>query len=322
MKYVFYILIFALALAGRAAQAQTGRLTGQVLTDRGRPAEFVNVLLQRAADSTLVQAELTTVAGRYAFGAIAPGAYRVAVVGLGFAKAYSQPLTVADAAGEVPDIRLRPAAQQLGEVTVTARKPFLEQQADKLVVNVATSIVAAGSTALEVLRKVPGVQVRNERVTIAGKASVSIMIDGKPSPYQDMNAVLRDLPSAGIDRIEVISNPSAKYDAAGGAVINVILKANANLGTNAALSLSAGDGVYDQREVGRGARQHYFRMNPTASLNHRQGRWNVFGSYGLSRRNPFDVTLLDRYVGDTHYVQRNYALEQYTLHTYRAGVDY
>ena len=320
MKQALFLFVFLVGLTW-PARAQTGSIAGQVLTDKAQPAEFVNVLLQRAADSTLVRADLTTAAGRYNFPGLAPGAYRVAVVGLGYEKAYSEQLTVAAAAVEAPTIGLRVGAQKLGEVTVTARRPFLEQQPDKLVVNVAGSIVAAGSTAMEVLRKVPGVQVRNERVTLAGKASVSIMIDGKPSPYQDMNAVIRDIPSASIDRIEVISNPSAKYDAAGGAVINIIMKTNVNLGTNAALALSLGNGRYDQRAVGRGTLD-YFRVNPTLSANHRQGRWNVFGSYGLQRRNGFDITLLDRYVAGTHYVQRNYNPEQYTMHTYRAGVDY
>ncbi|HEX8658218.1 MAG TPA: carboxypeptidase regulatory-like domain-containing protein, partial [Hymenobacter sp.] len=279
MKQALFFLVFLVSLTW-PARAQTGSIAGQVLTDKSQPAEFVNVLLQHAADSTLVQADLTTAAGRYHFTGLAPGTYRVAVVGLGYEKAYSEQLTVAAAAVEAPTIGLRVGAQKLGEVTVTARRPFLEQQPDKLVVNVAGSIVAAGSTAMEVLRKVPGVQVRNERVTLAGKASVSIMIDGKPSPYTDMNAIIRDMPSGSIDRIEVISNPSAKYDAAGGAIINIIMKTNANLGTNAALALSLGNGRYDQRVVGRGTLD-YFRVNPTLSANHRQGRWNVFGSYGL-----------------------------------------
>ncbi|WP_046243802.1 TonB-dependent receptor, partial [Hymenobacter terrenus] len=320
MKQALFLFIFLAGLTLQA-RAQTGSITGQVLTEKAQPAEFVNVLLQHPADSTLVQADLTTAAGRYNFTGLAPGTYRVAVVGLGYKKAYSELLTVAATAVEAPAIGLQTGAQNLSEVTVTARRPFLEQQPDKLVVNVAGSIVAAGSTAMEVLRKVPGVQVRNERVTLAGKASVSIMIDGRPSPYTDMNALIRDMPSGSIDRIEVISNPSAKYDAAGGAVINIIMKTNVNLGTNAAVALSLGDGRYDQREVGRGT-LNYFRVNPTLSANHRQGHWNVFGSYGLLRRNKFDNTLLNRYVAGTHYVQRNYNPEQYTMHTYRAGVDY
>lgn len=319
LKTLLFLIAFISLLF--QAKAQTGSITGKVVSEKKQPAEFVNVLLQRTSDSTLVQANLTTAVGRYEFTNLVPGSYRVAVVGLGYEKAYSEPLTIAAVAVEVPVISLLVSTQKLSEVTVTASRAFLEQQPDKLVVNVAGSIVAAGSTVLEVLRKVPGVQVRNEQVTIAGKASVSIMIDGKPSPYTDMNALIRDLPSGSIDRIEVISNPSAKYDAAGGAVINIIMKPNANLGTNAALALSLGDGRYNQREVGRGT-QDYFRINPTLSINHRQGRWNVFGSYGLMRRRTFDITLLDRYVADIHYVQRNYNPEQYTMHTYRAGVDY
>jgi hypothetical protein len=210
--------------------------------------------------------------------------------------------------------------RQLGEVTVSARKSFLEQLPDKLVVNVSASPIAAGATALEVLRKVPGVQVRNDRVTIAGKNSVSIMIDGKPSAYTDINAVVREIPSSSIDRIEVITNPSAKYDAAGGAVINLILKRDGLRGTNGSVSLMAGAGLYDQGAVSRG--RLYPRYSPSLSLNHRAGRWNTFGSYSYLYRSAFEVNLIQRYFGETFYDQKNYNPAPYGVHTYRAGVDY
>src|SRR4029079_18358806 len=97
-------------------------------------------------------------------------------------------------------INLIPEATTLKEVTVTATKPFLEQRADKLIVNVESSATAAGSTALEVLQKVPGVIVRNETVTLAGKSSVQIMIDGRPSQYTDINQVLANLSAANIEK--------------------------------------------------------------------------------------------------------------------------
>jgi len=132
----------------------------------------------------------------------------------------------------------------LKEVTVVARKQFLEQKADKLVVNVEGSPAAAGSSTLEILKKVPGVIIRNEQVTMAGKPNVNILINGKSSPYTDINQLLATTAASNIEKIELISNPGARYDAAGGAIINIILKKNANMGTNGTISLAGAMGIY------------------------------------------------------------------------------
>src|SRR4029079_3203258 len=103
-------------------------------------------------------------------------------------------------------INLIPEATTLKEVTVTATKPFLEQRADKLIVNVEGSATAAGSTALEVLQKVPGILVINDKLTMIGKGTPAIYVDGRISQYTDITQLLRDISAANIEKIEVIAN--------------------------------------------------------------------------------------------------------------------
>jgi outer membrane receptor protein involved in Fe transport len=198
-------------------------------------------LLLQQKDSTLVLSALSSENGEYSFDNIKNGNYRVMINMLGYKKVNNK-IAVTGNAVVIPDSKLVPDAVSLGEVTVTSTKPFLEQHADKLVVNVESSATAAGSTALEVLQKVPGVMVINDQVKLAGKSSVTIMIDGKPSQYTDISQVLGSLSAANIEKIELITNPGARYDASGGAIINIIIKKNANLGTNGTASM-AGHGI-------------------------------------------------------------------------------
>lgn len=313
-----FIIAFLFGATTTLAQTVSGRLAAADT----KPVAFATVLLTTSPDSTLVQATLSDTAGTFHFERIAAGTYRIVVSGVGYRKTQTAPFQLTGTNLTLPPLLVPTDVQQLAEVTVAGRKSFLEQQPDRLIVNVGASPIAAGATAMEVLRKVPGVQVRNDRVSIIGKNSVAIFIDGKPSPYTDMNAIVREIPSSSIDRIEVITNPSAKYDAAGGAVINLILKRGSRMqGTNGSLALMLGGGLYDQSDVGKGQR-FYPRYSPSLTLNHRSGRWNLYGSYSYLWRSAIEVNFIERFAGTTFYQQQNYNPAPYGLHSYRAGVDY
>jgi hypothetical protein len=111
---------------------------------------------------------------------------------------------------------------------VTAKKPFIEQQIDKTIVNVENSVVSAGNTAIEILEKSPGVTVdKDGNISLKGKQNVMVMLDGKPTymSSSDLANMLRNMQSTQLDKIEIMTNPPAKYDAAGNAgVINIRLK--------------------------------------------------------------------------------------------------
>ncbi len=136
-----------------------------------------------------------------------------------------------------------------------------------------------------------------------------------------MNAVLRDMPGDQIDRIELITQPGAQFDAAGGAIINIILKRNANLGFNGTVALTTGGSVYDQTEAGSDDR-NYYRINPSLSLNYRKGQWNLFGSYSYLDRTSFTVIEVERFIGNEIYTQTNYNPSTSQVQNFRFGADF
>ncbi|AKD53915.1 hypothetical protein SD10_02355 [Spirosoma radiotolerans] len=296
-------------------------ITGTVINENGHPFEFINVSLFRSGDTLPTQITQSTVEGIYQFRKITPGTYSIKTSFVGYDSALSNVFSVSDSNVTVAAIQVRPGTKSLAEVTITGTRLFLQQSVDKLVINVQNSPLSSGATALEVLQRVPGLQVTNDKVLMAGKTSVSILIDGRSSQYTDIGSVIRELPSSSIDRIEVITNPGASYDAQGGGLINIILKHNSLAGTNGTISLSGGYGRFNHSEVNAGIR-NYYRYTPSVSLNHRRGAFNVFGSYSYLHRDIFEINLIKRYLKDTFYDQKNFNPSSYGYHSYRVGVDY
>ncbi len=170
-------------------------------------------------------------------------------------------------------------------MVVTARKPFIEQKIDKMVVNVDAAVTNAGSTVLEVLEKSPGVTVdRDGQIALKGKQQVMVMMDGRPTYLapQELANLLRNMPSSAVESIEIMTNPSAKYDAAGNSgVINIRTKKNKQKGFNGSLSLNYGQGVY-------------WRTNDNFNINYRTGKFNVFANGGYSKWNGFNNLDIER----------------------------
>ncbi|MDB5209671.1 MAG: hypothetical protein JWQ30_498, partial [Sediminibacterium sp.] len=315
MKIFFTLLLCGIFYITASAQST---IKGKVFDEKQKPVKGAAVLLLQQKDSSLVFSALSSESGDYSFDNIKNGNYRVMINMLGYKKLNNK-ITVAGNAVQVPDSKLVPDAVSLGEVTVTSTKPFLEQRADKLVVNVEGSATAAGSTALEVLQKVPGVMVVNDQVKLAGKSSVTIMIDGKPSQYTDISQVLGTMSAANIEKIELITNPGAKYDASGGAIINIIIKKNANLGTNGTASLAVGTGLYTKGKDG--VDRNYYRVSPFLSVNHRKGKLNTYGSISFFHRNQFQYSEFDRAITTNRFLQTNYSPNDRNSYSYRAGAD-
>ena len=313
MKSIFIILFCLTFTLGLYAQ----KISGRVITDQQKPVEFATVTLLKETDSSMVKSVLSDDLGKYSFDNIARGKYLIAVSMVGSKKTFTQVnVDVGDV--QVSDIKLA-GGNLLKEVSVITRKPFLEQLPDKLVVNVDGSPSAAGSTALEVLQKVPGLIVSSDKITMIGKGTPSILIDGRTSQYTDITQVLKDMSAANIDKIEVIGNPGAKYDAAGGSVINIILKRNANLGTNGTFGLSSGMGLYNRstNQVDR----NFYRLSPSISLNHRKGKLNSFGSYSFLNRNQYERLVLTKVIDGLRSTQQNYTPNDANSHNVKVGFD-
>jgi len=277
-RHFLSFLVFS--TLGLTAFGQT-HLSGSVLDAAGQPLADASVLLLNARDSSLVKGAVGDGLGHYAFENVRAGRYRLSASRVGYAPVLSEPVEVGEAApAALPPLTLRERAGELDGATVTAKKPFVEQRIDRTVVNVANSIIASGSTALEVLEKAPGVTVdrQNDAVQLRGREGVIVLIDGRQTylSMPDLVALLRSTPSDNIERIELITNPSARYDAAGNAgLIDIRLKKNnraadRTVGTNGSASLAGGSGRYG-------------RSRGSLQVNHRTARFNLFGSYSANR---------------------------------------
>lgn len=315
MKHLFTLCLAAAPTLLAHAQA-AGEVAGRLLDAQQQPVPFATVLLQALPDTTAARAAQAGADGRYAFAGVGAGHYRLVATMLGYERYRSAPfeLTAAQPRAALPVAQLRPVARQLASVQVTGQRPLLEMQSGKLVVNVAASPAAAGGTALEALQKVPGLLVLGNRISLAGREGLTILLDGRTTHYTDVVSVLKDLPSSNIERIEVLSQPGAAYDAAGSAgVINIILKKNAEQGTNGTLGLNGGYGRF-----GKGG--------ATLDGNHRAGGLNVFGSYAYAYRRTYEQLDTDRRLVEAGpartYQQQSYQPRTARANTARLGADY
>jgi len=214
------------------------------VTDGRQNLAFVTMSLL-TSDSALIKNVVTAVDGHFSFENLSRGTYLVSSSMVGYNKHYSQPIAVQNGSIETPDIVLEPASTELSGVTIKSKKPLFEQKMDRLVVNVQSSITSAGSTVLEVLEKSPGIVVNKQNHTISmnGKAGVRVMINGKSTqlPLEVVVQMLEGMSSANVEKIELITNPPAKYDAEGSAgIIHIIMKGDADIGTNGSVGITLG----------------------------------------------------------------------------------
>ena len=170
-------------------------------------------------------------------------------------------------------------------VTVVAKKPFIERKLDRTIINVESSITSAGSTAMEVLEKSPGVAVdKDGKISLKGKQGVIVLIDGKQTYMgaQDLANYLQSMPASNLEQIELLPNPSAKYDASGNSgVINIKTKRNKQKGFNGSIKNTLAFGKYP-------------RTFNTLNLNYKNGKFNVFSSIGVNYRKNFQVLTINR----------------------------
>lgn len=324
MPNIKLIFILFLVLPNLFLYAQTSvdtvSIKGKVFTASQKPAENISVTLQIAKDSSLVKVALTDKDGAYAFEKLKPGNYQIIFSGIGFKTVYINTITILDTSIEIPLTLLEPEAKQLQGVVVTANKLMIETPKGKIIIHVDASPTNAGTTALELLEKAPGVTIGNEgQISLKGKPGVLIMIDGKPSylPPNDLTNLLSNMSSSNINQIEIISNPLAKYDAAGNAgIINIKTKKNTAQGANANISASYIQGIYA-------------KTANTINLNYRHHKINIFGNYNYNHWESFNHFDLDRNFYDTtkttiigSYHQASYSRFSSNTHRAKLGLDY
>jgi iron complex outermembrane receptor protein len=303
--------LLLLLLAPLFAFAANAQVNGKVTDAEGKPLN--NVTISLVKDSAIVKLAVTKDDGSYSFNNLKEGTYRVTASYVGYTAVKSAPFAVSGNGVNVPELKLAKSTASLQNVTVTAQKPMVEMKADKTILNVEGTINATGTDALELLRKAPGVSVdKDENLSIAGKNGVQVYIDGRPTPLAgaDLAAYLRTMQSAQIESIEIITNPSAKYEAAGNAgIINIRLKKNKALGTNGSMNAGWNIGTYAKYNAG-------------FSLNHRNAKMNIYGNYNYNNSDNETQINIYRTTGDTLFDQKGRMLFSMKSHNFKGGLDY
>ena len=314
MRRILIAILATLTTAMGFAQ-NTAVVKGTVNTNVSKPAGGATVALLEAKDSSLYKAAISENDGNYLFEKIKTGNYLVKITSVNFNDWYSQKFELKEGASyTVPAATLTTADKKLKDVVVsTTKKPMIEVKADRTVFNVESSINATGSNALQLLQKSPGITVdKDENISMKGKNGVKIYLDGKPSPMAgtDLAAYLKSVQSSDIESIEMIENPSAKYDASGNAgIINIKFKKNKKYGTNGSTSLGYGQGM----------RANY---NGNLSLNYRNKKVNLFSNVSAEQGTWQNYNDFYRLQSDSIYDQKNINISRNKSANVKAGADY
>ena len=246
-------------------------ISGKVTDDFKTPLPFANIILQQKGNDGFVQGVVSNDDGVYIFEDIEDGTYWIEVSVLGFKVKKTEEFELLK--NKITDFFLEEEVQSLNEVVVKSKRPIIRQTAEKLVVDLENSEMI-NTSLQDVMRKVPGVLVTNNGISIAGNRGVRILINGRTTEYMDVQALLRDFPADNIAKIEVVEQPGAEYEASGsGAIINIILKKNVRLGTHGNLNTWVGEDEGFEYGTGVSIASYKNKLNWQGSINHSRPTW-------------------------------------------------
>ena len=310
MKILITLCWFATAFS---LSAQNARIRGQ-LQSNGEAAAFASVGLYSMADSSLSKAAATDAAGIFEMKGLGAGMYYLKASGLGLGNFHQSDIRLEENQQlDLGVLKLEANSIKLEEMTVTASRVMVEIKPDRTVFNVDGTINSAGSDAITLLRKAPSVTVdNNDNISVLGRSGVLLYVDGKRLPLTgaDLTNYLQNLPAEQIDRIEIITNPGAKYEAEGNAgIIDIRLKRDKNYGANGSVNATYSQGVYH-------------RANLSGSGNYRNKRFNTFGTIGVGDGRGYNnmdfYSILNGIVQDEISRQHN----DWNSTNYRLGTDF
>ncbi len=272
MNRLFFLLVCLLVSAVIKAQSESNiSISGKIIDGKTQtPLSFVDVLLYQVSDTVLVKHDMSDEKGNFRFENISPGSYYVKARLLGYQDKKSADFDITNTSVNLNEIILDGDAVALQEVTVTTKKQFVEQHADRMIINPEATITTASDNVLDILAKSPGIVVdKDGNITLKGKSGITILIDDKPTylSTEQLAAMLKNLQATSVEKIEIMENPPAKYDAEGNSgIINIKTKRGTIRGFNGSASLGA--------QVGE-----KWRGNASVDLNYRNEKWNIFGGF-------------------------------------------
>ncbi len=325
MKKIFTLItLFAFISSSSFVYAQNkiGKVTGVAKSADGKALDGATIGLLRVKDNSIARTAVSNKSGEFEIEKIADGKYLISITAVGYAKYSGQPFDISETNSNInlAVLELAIANKDLGTVKVTTTRPLIENRIDKTIVNVEAGITNVGSTALEVIEKSPGISVdRDGNISLKGKQGVIILMDGKPTYLSgaDLANLLRNMPAGNLDQIEIMSQPSAKFDASGNSgVINIKTKRQTLSGFNGSVSVGYTQGVYP-------------KSNNSFAINSRKGKLNLFANYSYSYFKGFSDLNINRKIRDRNTKVLTDEIDQTTTsiftgqpHNLKLGADF
>ncbi|WP_271782430.1 TonB-dependent receptor domain-containing protein [Aquimarina algiphila] len=308
-----FILIIVLVFLSMNISKAQNTIKGIVLDEQSKPVDAATISLIRSSNKEFITGVITNNKGEFNIENIKDGTYQGIISSLGFTDYTTALITIQGEDVDLGRISLVIKTESLDEVTVVAEKPIVQVMADKTVFNVQNTLSASGTSGYELLRKAPGVIVdNNDNLIVEGKTGVLIYIDDKPSVLrgEDLTNYLKTIQSSDVEAIEIITQPSSKYEAEGNAgIINIKLKRDKTLGTNG--SLSAGITYGD-----------FARYTSSVSFNTRNKKSNFFGTYSNRFGKSFSFIDLFRTQNNTIFDAKSETVNDNNSNNLKLGYDY
>lgn len=297
---------------------ELGAVMGMIVSADKQPMQYATVYLLNTKDSTVVTGGLTDEKGFILVKDIPWGTYILEISAMGYQKHYTAPFTLSsnNKRYNLKQYVLKSKSNRIGEVEVTAKKEMLQQNLDKKVYNIENNVVADGASAVEVLTEIPSVDVDLDgNVSLRGSTNVRILIDGRPT-----DLTLDQIPASQIESIEVITNPSARFEPDGmSGIINVVLKKGRQKGMNGLVSVGSAINVFKNKA-------YFETYNANANFNYHVGKINFYFNYsygknGFRRAGELDQT--SWFGTDTSYLfKEELSNSSFNRHSVNTTLDY
>ena len=302
---------------GRRSSGPEGQVTGRLIDEEsGEPLMYASLVLHAEADSAMVTGAISNESGHFVVEDVPTGEYYLVVNFVGYPQQKINGITIDEdePSYDMGTIEVAPDVELLGEVTVEAARELMEVGLDRRVFNVEQELTAAGGSALDIMENIPSVAVDFEgNVSLRGSTNVTILIDGRPSNLIGLSGseALEQFPSEMVERVEVVTNPSVRYDPDGtSGIINIVMKEEHDPGYNGMVSLNASTGG---------------RYSGSLNMNYNLGSVNLFGSYSgrLSDMDGYGHNYRTSFLADTTYMDQYRDFDnEMDSHNFTLGFDY
>ncbi len=301
-------------MSGPAIGTVKGRLLDEITN---QPVEYGTIALIRVRDSVVAGGTISDPKGNFRVEQIQPGRYIARIQFMGYETKIVKDVTIkpSDPDINLGVVKIKPTSANLAAVEITAEKEMMVNNLDKKIINVDKSVAAIGGSAVDVMQNVPSVTVDADgNVSLRGNSNITILVDGKPTGLAEISSsdLLQQIPATSIESIEIITNPSVRYDAEGtSGIINIVLKKRSMQGLNGLFSVTAGTGD---------------RYNSSINLNYRKNRFNLFAGYD-NRIGKFNSTgssvrrAFSEMSGSSLFQDQNMSNRR-EMHNFNAGLDF